>query len=393
MRHSRFIPHHIYSPLITHSEPPACVIRCGDKIFCLFTVCLLSTQTGAKNSAQKTHAMTFGMTKNITQFNDVELIETTKQLVYEERLKTLEVLAHLQEIYDRRLHLKRSFASLHEFLVKELSYSDGAAHRRISAMRLVRELPETKAMVASGTLSLTTAATVQNFFRAEARSSNRINSNPSDQKQSFSREAKLELVQSLSGVSRQACEKKLAALLPETARKHSTLTLECDDELKELLDEYRKLAMVRDGAPSTIIKAALKTAIKALKARQSRVSPHKSGQRIAWPQKHDEPAASPEKLKSPSIPSRYVAMADRKKVWQRDQGRCSFIDPTSRRQCTATRNLEIDHIVPFVFEGPSRAENLRLLCRAHNQLRAIIEFGVKASPEKLGRGARLTDSR
>src|SRR5690606_13044895 len=63
--------------------------------------------------------------------------------------------------------LTRGYPSLHEFLVKELQYSDGAAHRRISAMRLVGDVPEAKESIASGALPLTTASQVQNFFHAE----------------------------------------------------------------------------------------------------------------------------------------------------------------------------------------------------------------------------------
>lgn len=76
------------------------------------------------------------------KITDQELVLVTKRLVKEERSKTLEVIEHLQEVYRRRVHLSLGYASLHEFMVKELSYSDGAAARRISAMHLVDQIPE-----------------------------------------------------------------------------------------------------------------------------------------------------------------------------------------------------------------------------------------------------------
>ncbi len=91
---------------------------------------------------------------NLKCLDGEALIVRTKGLVKEERLKTLQVIEHLQEIYDRRLHLARGFRSLHEFLVREIGYDDGSAHRRISAMRLVVDLPEAKLAIAEGKLSL-----------------------------------------------------------------------------------------------------------------------------------------------------------------------------------------------------------------------------------------------
>src|SRR5665647_101517 len=91
---------------------------------------------------------------------DEELIAETKLVVQKERMSTIEVIEYLQEVYDRRLHLKRGFQSFHEFLVKELKYIDGAAGRRIAAMKLTNNAPETKQSIADGTLSLTTASQV-----------------------------------------------------------------------------------------------------------------------------------------------------------------------------------------------------------------------------------------
>ncbi len=102
---------------------------------------------------------------NLKSLDGEALIGITKQLVREERLKTLQVIEHLQEIYDRRLHLEQGFRSLHEFLVRELGYDDGSAHRRISAMRLVRALPEARASIAEGKLTLSNAAQLQDYLK------------------------------------------------------------------------------------------------------------------------------------------------------------------------------------------------------------------------------------
>jgi hypothetical protein len=53
--------------------------------------------------------------------------------------------------------------------------------------------------------------------------------------------------------------------------------------------------------------------------------------------------------------------------------RCTFA--ANGRRCEARAFLELDHEVPKALGGPADAENLRVLCRAHNQLVAEQAFG------------------
>jgi hypothetical protein len=50
--------------------------------------------------------------------------------------------------------------------------------------------------------------------------------------------------------------------------------------------------------------------------------------------------------------------------------------------CPETRGLEWDHIVPVARSGDSRASNIRLRCRAHNQLEAEKAFGKQFMQSK-----------
>ena len=289
---------------------------------------------------------------------DEDLITTTKRLVAEERVKTLKIIEHLQAIYDRRLHLKRGYQSLHEFLVKELGYSDGAAHRRLSAMKLVNDLPEVKQSIAEGKLSLTTASQVQNFFQTEKK-----------HHKNYDTAEKLELLASVAGTSRNQCERKLAEISPTYARKERTLIVPEDDELMQLMEEYRKLAMLSDGSAQSIMKAALKDAIAQLKATRKRNNVNAMPKRAKSEQTM---AASPEKRSS-----RYIPQSEKREAWRRNDGRCAYVDSKTKRRCEAKRHLEIDHAQPIVMDGKTTAENLRLMCKAHNQLLAIAVFGAK----------------
>ena len=66
---------------------------------------------------------------------------------------------------------------------------------------------------------------------------------------------------------------------------------------------------------------------------------------------------------------RAVPAAVRREIWQRDGGRCSYVDPRTGRRCGSRHLLEIDHRIPFARGGGAERANLRLLCSAHHRQR------------------------
>jgi hypothetical protein len=73
--------------------------------------------------------------------------------------------------------------------------------------------------------------------------------------------------------------------------------------------------------------------------------------------------------------SRYIPVAVKRAVWLRDGGRCTFTDPSGTR-CTERGHIEFDHRWPHGDGGPSIEDNVRLLCRSHNQYEARRFFGA-----------------
>ncbi|MBX3018481.1 MAG: HNH endonuclease [Bdellovibrionaceae bacterium] len=95
------------------------------------------------------------------------LVRLTK-LVRTERKITHLVLECIAEVDRRRLYLERAYPSLFEYLTQVHGYSAGAAQRRISAARLLREIPEVAAKIEEGKLNLSQIALVtQNIKLAE----------------------------------------------------------------------------------------------------------------------------------------------------------------------------------------------------------------------------------
>ena len=95
---------------------------------------------------------------------DQMLLAHTKSLVLHEQALQLAVLDHLREIQARHLHLRLGFSSLFDYAVRELGYSEGAAWRRIKAMRLCSETAGTRERLQDGSLTLSAAAQLQNTF-------------------------------------------------------------------------------------------------------------------------------------------------------------------------------------------------------------------------------------
>lgn len=64
----------------------------------------------------------------------------------------------------------------------------------------------------------------------------------------------------------------------------------------------------------------------------------------------------------------------RRRVFERDGLRCTFVSPDGRR-CEARAFLQLDHVEPRALGGSNDAGNLRVRCGAHNRLWAEQVFG------------------
>jgi hypothetical protein len=71
---------------------------------------------------------------------------------------------------------------------------------------------------------------------------------------------------------------------------------------------------------------------------------------------------------------RHIPAEVRRAVFERDGGRCSYLDERGER-CREMHGLELHHRQPFGKRGPHIVENLTLHCSAHNALAAELDFG------------------
>ena len=82
-----------------------------------------------------------------------------------------------------------------------------------------------------------------------------------------------------------------------------------------------------------------------------------------------KPAGAVAPTAKPCAAGRAIPAAVRRQVWQRDGGRCSYLDRQTGRRCNSRHRIEIDHILPYAVGGGADPGNLRLLCRAHHRHR------------------------
>jgi hypothetical protein len=114
-------------------------------------------------------------------------------------------------------------------------------------------------------------------------------------------------------------------------------------------------------------------------ARVRREAPRRRGEAETAPRQRGEaemPHARRAVDATPRKRSRYIPAAERREVFQRDAGRCTYVDARGER-CCETRYLELHHLQPFARLGPNVASNLTLRCTAHNALAAEEDFGAQ----------------
>ena len=120
-------------------------------------------------TAHLTTATLPAITSTVGALSDRELLRETSKLVRHERHLQGAVIDHLAEIGARGLYLERGFSSLFDYAVRELSYSDAAAARRIGAMRLCADQPDAREGLRDGSLTLSAAAELQWAFDRQRR--------------------------------------------------------------------------------------------------------------------------------------------------------------------------------------------------------------------------------
>lgn len=331
----------------------------------------------------------------ISTLNDHQLKTRFERLARTERKLTALIVEYISEIARRDLHLLWGYANLFEYLTKGMGYSESAAYRRLQAARALRMIPEIKTALEDGSLKLSQVSQVQTALRKEELVTG----------EKISIAARVELFNEVAGKSGVATQRLLDATLPHQNQSVSrevhrrdesvelTIQVSKDDfaqlqRVKELyshIDPYADWAKVIALMAKDVIRKRDPLVQKAKKSGTARVAlnavkskTHSAGDSPNGDREPIElmtqgfaatevefiqltPQGVPISPKRTAIPA-----PTRRLVFQRDLGRCQYHSPHGRR-CGSRFQTEIDHILPVHAGGTNDVENLRVLCRNHNQ--------------------------
>ena len=112
--------------------------------------------------------------------------------------------------------------------------------------------------------------------------------------------------------------------------------------------------------------------------------------RFAVGRKPKKAARAPTESAPRAQVSRTIPAAIRREVYERDGGRCTFVDAHGRR-CEETGGLEFDHLDGFARKRVHSVDGIQLKCRSHNAHAAEQMYGREHLQRARARSERRTD--
>jgi len=335
------------------------------------------------------------ITHELTHLADDRLVHETKMLVARDRATTAQLIAHLAEIDRRKLYLPAGFPSMFEYCVGELGMSEDQACNRIEVARKAREFPVLFEAIEDGRLTQTSIRLLAPHLKLEnvvglvAEASHlRKGALQILIAHRFPQPEALRLDDGVIALGRASTAVSMASIaatdlsvperitpLPQNTAKplspnRFALNFVISEKGHDRMRYFQSLIGSRDIA--TAFERLLEIGI-------PRVEKQKFGA-ATRPRKRDKRTPNP----------RYIPMEVRRAAWMRDEGRCTFTSPNGHR-CTVTGNVEFDHRDPVARGGMPTVENVRLLCRAHNQYEAERILGADFMERKRERRERFED--
>ena len=311
-----------------------------------------------------------------TNLSNEELMNETNSAVANERNAMAEVIRLFQEIAGRKLFLEHGYPTMFEMVTKHFGYCAASAMRRLQTARLIKDLPEFETKIATGELSLTAASQLQSFFYREATD--------------YSREDRTQLVEHCLNKSTREVERELCRRNPER-EKHETVraisetrlrvSFSISSELNDKLDQLK--AFLSHAEPHITTESLLERLVelgldrhdpkrKAARAEKRTEVKRKSRPetRLTSIKEAIESEESSDPLPAPEVRARYVPADQKHKLAQQHDGDgCVFVDERSGRRCGSKHFLQLDHIESYSMGGANAADNLQVLCGAHNRLK------------------------
>lgn len=269
---------------------------------------------------------------NLKHLTDSTLRRDSRNAALMEKGATSVLLHHIREVDRRKLYCDWKYSSLFDWCVKELDLCEGSAHLRITASRLLEDIPGIERKIEDGSLTLSNISQINQYCRQ-----NKIH----DVKE------KRELLAQVENLSKRETEKRLFSISNSVKAEKETqiriseskskVSLILSDETMEALQEVKDL-LGKDLSSDELIQLMTK-------ALKEKIEKEKFKQ-VSRPR----PAQVVKGRAIPASVKRAVYVRDKKCV-----------------NCGSKRHLNFDHKLPYSFGGTGSIENIRLLCFQCNQ--------------------------
>lgn len=352
--------------------------------------------------------------QSLAKMTDVDLLRRVQVLAHDERRATTAFVAHLAEIENRKLYLGEACSSLFVYCTRVLHLSEHAAYNRIEAARAARRFPAVLASLEQGLVHLTavrllapvltdenhrellTQATHKSKREVEELLA-RLRPRPDvpaqirklpgskrphpESSPEPAREPATQEEATRHGATREETTQEETAqvdaarepaplspakaavvvpLAPERYKVQLTISVATREKLHRAQELLRH--RIPDGDLAEVIDVALDLLVQTLEKRKFAA--------VARPRPSTPGAPGTEGTR----PSRHIPADVKRTVWERDRGCCAFVGPNGDR-CGERGGLEFDHVRPHADGGTATADNIRLLCRGHNQYEARQYYG------------------
>jgi hypothetical protein len=365
---------------------------------------------------------------------DDELLHRLAELMGQSRRVEADVVAHIGEVDERRLYAREAFPSMFAYCMDILHLSEAEAYLRISAARASREHPVLLTMLADGRLHLTAIVKLAPHLTCENRGA---------LLERGTHRSKRQILELIAEIAPRPDVPVMVRKLPERGtrltpgpvvpnRGDGRILEPGPDRVLELgpdgvaaplvsppavpvslvsppvvqplspgrykvqftasAEFHHKLERLRvlmgssepDGDLAAVIEQAVTEKLERLEAsRFARASaPRKL---LAHPRLHQGPAQTEDARTV--VSSRHIPAAVRRAVYERDGGRCRYVDEHGRR-CKERNGVQFHHRRPFGLGGEHSVQNIRLMCRAHNAYLAECDYGRKAMASHRHRRSR-----
>ena len=354
---------------------------------------------------------------SLAHVKDHVLLRDLTALTARDRATTALLLAHIAEVDARRLYATAGYSAMYHYCIRKLGFSEDMASKRIRAARVARRFPFVFDAIADGRLHVTGVSLLSSTLRnlrakqatellvaAENRTKDEILVVLAER---FPQPDVAARVRALPGPSE---ESVLSLQVPGTVGVHQSSSQSspgpnsAHDDAAVVAPAVTTPAIAPTPPGRTTPLSPGRFALQLTMSAETREKLRRAEDLLGRAVAPGDLAAVLdraldallEKLERhlvlvdgsgptrPTTSIRHVPAGARRAVRARDGDHCTYVSDDGVR-CEERRALELDHIVPVARGGESSVANLRLRCRAHNQLEAEKLFGAGFMQEKRAR--------